>query len=109
MRSFRKWGIADKLEPLAANPKTFTIHRYSDGKVLAHEADWRGWQEDNFGSGVWDLHRADLQQALFEKAKELGVKFEFGIRIKELDCDNGTLKLAVSGLTINWSAISCRN
>lgn len=83
------------MEPLAANPKTFTIHRYSDGKVLAHEADWRGWMEDNFGSGVWDIHRADLQRAMFDKAKQLGVKFIFGVRIKSVDCDNATVKLAV--------------
>ncbi|KAK9896680.1 FAD/NAD(P)-binding domain-containing protein [Cystobasidium minutum MCA 4210] len=94
IRSFKKWGIAERLEPLAANPKTFTIHRYSDGKVLAHEADWRGWQEENFGSGVWDLHRADLQKALFDRANELGVKFEFGVRIKGVDCENGAVSLA---------------
>jgi salicylate hydroxylase len=96
VKTFKRWGIAEQLEPLAANPKTFTIHRYSDGKVLAHEADWRGWQEEHFGSGVWDIHRSDLQKALFAKAKELGVKFTFGVRIKEMDCENGSVKLAVS-------------
>ncbi|CAD6583072.1 MAG: hypothetical protein CYPHOPRED_002227 [Cyphobasidiales sp. Tagirdzhanova-0007] len=93
VRQFKRWGIDKVLEPLAAQPKYFHIIRYSDGKILAEEPDWRGWQEKRFGSGVWDLHRADMQLAMFKKAQNCGVKFKFGLWVENIDCEKATITL----------------
>ncbi|CAD6584231.1 MAG: hypothetical protein CYPHOPRED_002641 [Cyphobasidiales sp. Tagirdzhanova-0007] len=93
VRQFKRWGIDKELEPLAAQPRYFHIIRYSDGKVLAEEPDWRGWQEQRFGCGVWSLHRADMQMAMYRKAQECGVKFKFGAWVEDIDCENAVITL----------------
>ena len=41
----------------------------------------------------WDMHRADLQLAMFERAQELGVRFRFGARVTKFDFDGSKLSL----------------
>lgn len=88
------------MEPLAAQPAFFEVVRYSDGQVLAEDKGWRAWQEKAFGSGTWDLHRADLQMAMFRKAQQIGVEFKFGAIVDTIDCENAKIILQVISLMV---------
>lgn len=37
------------------------------------------------GANFWDIHRADLQLALFHHAELLGAKFRFGVLVENHD------------------------
>lgn len=45
---FKKWGLGESLGATAAEPIACVIHRYSDGRILAQEPDWKGWMESRF-------------------------------------------------------------
>ena len=42
-----------------------------------------------YGAPFANIHRVDLQKALYERARELGVNFRFGQQINEADINNG--------------------
>ena len=46
-----------------------------------------------YDAPFWDLHRVDLQVALFERAKELGVKVRLGARVAEIGFEKPSLHL----------------
>jgi len=46
-----------------------------------------------YKSPFWDMHRADLQIALFERAKELGVNFRLGALVTALDLETPSVTL----------------
>lgn len=86
-RLFRTWGVMDKLQKLAAEPTTLTVHRYSDGKILAREDDFNVHMRAKYGAPFIDLHRVDLQRVLAARAQELGVKLELGARVASVDLE----------------------
>ena len=45
------------------------------------------------GSPLWDLHRADMQIALWKRAEQAGVKFHFGTIVTSIDCANASVTL----------------
>lgn len=73
------------------------MHRYS-GKVLAREDDFNEKMRARYDAPFLDMHRVDLQLALYERAKELGVRFRLGERIEAVDPDAAELT-TVSGET----------
>lgn len=38
-----------------------------------------------YGAPFWDIHRADLQIAMYERAKNLGIKFRFSAQVESYD------------------------
>lgn len=38
-----------------------------------------------YGACYWDMHRADLQLAMFDRAESLGVRFRFGTTVTDVD------------------------
>lgn len=66
-------------------PTIVSVHRYT-GDVLAREEGFDQNIRKKYGDQApfVDLHRVDLQKGLFERATELGVKFVFGERVKEV-------------------------
>ena len=68
----------------AAEPTQLTVHRYS-GAVLAREVDFDKKIRRKYGVPFVDLHRGDLQQALYERAQQLGVKFHLNERVQNVD------------------------
>jgi 2-polyprenyl-6-methoxyphenol hydroxylase and related FAD-dependent oxidoreductases len=110
-RILKSWKLPASLWEAAAEPTKLTVHRYS-GEILAHE--------DNFDKNIWakynapfvDLHRVDLQQALYARAQDLGVTFHLNERVDHIDFDTtsvhtlagtqyrGDLIIAADGL---WS------
>ena len=72
-----------------AKPKCLNIRRYSDGKVLYGEQNFGMEMQQKYGAPFANIHRVDLQKALYERACQLGVDFRFGQRIAEADISNG--------------------
>lgn len=67
-----------------------TVHRYS-GKILACEPDFDKTIRSKYGAPFVDLHRVDLQQALYSRAINLGVKFHLNERVEIVDPTGPTL------------------
>lgn len=79
------------------------MHRYS-GQVLAHEKGFDKNIRGKYPAPFVDLHRVDLQQALFARAKQLGVKFHMNERVERIDFDTTTVYV-VSGNTYSSDLI----
>ncbi|KAB5518850.1 hypothetical protein GE09DRAFT_505178 [Coniochaeta sp. 2T2.1] len=112
------WQLPASLWESAAEPSTLTVHRY-DGSVLSHSPNFSEEIRARYGGAPFiDLHRVDLQQALYARAKELGVEFRLGSKVRSVDWQaarpsitletgervEGDLVIAADGL---WSA--CRS
>lgn len=67
-----------------AEPTDVFVHRYS-GEVLYHETDFHTRQRTKYGAPFVDVHRADLQQALYARALALGVAFSLDERVVDVD------------------------
>lgn len=61
------------------------MRRYDGQKLLGERQGFASEMLDKFGSYYWDMHRADLQLAMYERAKALGVQFQFGVLITEVN------------------------
>ncbi|KAJ8112226.1 hypothetical protein OPT61_g5366 [Boeremia exigua] len=71
-RILRAWGVDSLLSRTAAAtvPAVFSISRF-DGRSLACRNEYGDELEQRHGSPLWCLHRADLQRALADRAREL--------------------------------------
>lgn len=94
-RLLQYWNLPASLWDAAAEPTKVTVHRYS-GQVLAHESSFDRDIRAKYNAPFVDLHRVDLQQALYARAQELGVTFHLGERIERIEFDSTTV-FAVSG------------
>lgn len=116
-RLLQSWSLPPSLWSQAAEPTQLTVHRY-DGKILSHSPDFSKEIRARYNNAPFiDLHRVDLQQALYTRAKDLGVEFKLGSRVKTAEttspipsinfesgeCLTADLIIAADGL---WSA--CR-
>ncbi|EOD48813.1 putative fad binding domain protein [Neofusicoccum parvum UCRNP2] len=86
-RLLKGWGVYEKLQSQAVEPKSLLVHRYS-GKILAKEDEFDKHMKEKYGSPFSDVHRVDLQQALVARARELGVVLRLGQRVESLDLDS---------------------
>ncbi|KAK5676082.1 hypothetical protein LTS10_011372 [Elasticomyces elasticus] len=91
---FQHFGIYETLAPKAAEPGFLAVRRYSDGKLLSKTDDFNGDMRRKYGAPFWDLHRVDVQQALADRAKELGVRLQLGAKVTDLDFDKPSVTLA---------------
>ncbi|KAJ5492974.1 FAD-dependent monooxygenase OpS4 [Penicillium diatomitis] len=89
-RLLKQWQLRDSLWEAAAEPAKLTVHRYS-GEILAHDDAFDKGIRTKYNAPFIDLHRVDLQQALFERAQELGVTFHLGERIARVDFETTTV------------------
>ncbi|KAK4947785.1 hypothetical protein LTR10_013293 [Elasticomyces elasticus] len=83
-RLLRRWGLEAEVEAVAAEPTLLAVHRYSNGKILAEERDFDKKMRTKYDAPFLDMHRADLQKILFNKALSLGVRVELGVRISKV-------------------------
>lgn len=90
---FSQWGIFETLEPKAAEPTSLSVRRYSDGRILSQTVHFDADMRNKYGAPFWDLHRVDLQEALYNRAKQLGVKVRLGARVADVDFDVPLLRL----------------
>lgn len=47
-----------------------------------------------YKSPFWDMHRADLQIGMYERAKELGVEFKFGALVTSTELETPSVTLS---------------
>ncbi|KAH8902077.1 FAD/NAD(P)-binding domain-containing protein [Coniochaeta sp. PMI_546] len=111
------WRLPESLWASAAEPTTLTVHRY-DGTVLSHSPEFNKDIRRRYRAPFIDLHRVDLQQALYARALSLNVTFRLGSKVKTVESHSATpsitlesgekvsadLVIAADGL---WSA--CRS
>ncbi|KAJ5683988.1 uncharacterized protein N7477_000333 [Penicillium maclennaniae] len=102
-RLLKYWELSASLWEAAAEPTKLTVHRYS-GQVLAHDSNFDKNIRAKYDAPFVDLHRGDLQLALFARAKDLGVTFHFGERIERIDFDT-TVVHSVAGKTFSGDLI----
>lgn len=57
------------------------------------EKDFNHKMRRKYGAPFWDLHRGDLQVALVERAKELGVKVQLASKMVDVDFEHSSLRL----------------
>ncbi|OTB06016.1 hypothetical protein M426DRAFT_10152 [Hypoxylon sp. CI-4A] len=85
----QRWGLQDSLWESAAKPSSISFRRYSGEELLVEEKDWDKTTQAKYGAPFVELHRIDFQTALYTRAKELGVQFRFGTRIRQVDFETG--------------------
>ena len=112
---FKRWKIDEDIQELAAEPTALTVHRYSDGKVLASDPHFDINIRKKYNAPFIDMHRVDLQHCLVRRARELGVQIQLDARVSNIDFEktevhtasdktySGDLIVAADGL---WS--KCR-
>ncbi|KAF2484884.1 salicylate hydroxylase [Neohortaea acidophila] len=84
-RLLEAWGLGPDIEAMGAEPTKLTVHRYRDGRILAQESDFDKNMRRKYGAPFVDMHRADLQQLLYKKARSLGIKVRLGSRVSQIE------------------------
>ena len=69
------------------------IRRYSDGKILSRTDNFHDEMRRKYDAPFWDLHRVDVQVALVERARSLGVKVRLGAKVVDIDFHAPSLRL----------------
>lgn len=90
---FQQLGVYDVLEPKAAEPTFLQVRRYSDGMILSRTDDFNLDMRKKYDAPFWDLHRVDVQVALFNRAKELGVNVNLAAKVADVSFEELALKL----------------
>lgn len=85
-RIVQQWGVSDNFWKAAAEPTELLVHRYS-GEVLAMEHEFNKNIRAKYGAPFLGSHRVDLQLALYDRAREIGVQFDLGERVSFIDFD----------------------
>lgn len=90
-RLFKHWGLKESLWKDAVEPTTLTVHRYT-GDILAHDAAFDRRIRTRYGNHApfVDLHRVDLQRAMVERAREVGVRVLLAERVVDISDHLGT-------------------
>ncbi|KAJ5412445.1 uncharacterized protein N7487_006804 [Penicillium crustosum] len=90
-RVLNKWGLTPALEKVAFQSAHLSIRRWKDNSELSFNLNnpsstWiYGWPQ-------WQVYRPDLQQALYERVKQLpNVSVLFGRSVKSVDHETGTV------------------
>ncbi|KAH7325625.1 FAD binding domain-containing protein [Stachybotrys elegans] len=104
-RILAQWGLLEKLAPCAAAPESLTILRYDGSRILSHESGWQKKMTSAYNAPFWNVHRADLQSAMLQKARELGVKICTGARVQDIDFDCAYVVLADTKEVVRGDAI----
>ncbi|KAF4767876.1 hypothetical protein N7455_000253 [Penicillium solitum] len=93
-RVLNKWGLTPALEKVAFQSSHLSIRRWKDNAELSFNLNnpsstWiYGWPQ-------WQIYRPDLQQALYERVKQLpNVSVLFGRSVKSVDHETGTVHTA---------------
>ncbi|KAF2090384.1 FAD/NAD(P)-binding domain-containing protein [Saccharata proteae CBS 121410] len=86
-RLLQAWGVYDVLKTQASEPAHVTVHGYT-GKTLAKQENYDVQMRTKYGAPFADLHRMDLQHALVQRAKTLGVKLLLNQKVVSLDLES---------------------
>ncbi|KAF2767126.1 FAD/NAD(P)-binding domain-containing protein [Teratosphaeria nubilosa] len=86
-RVLRRWGLEERLVPKATCPATTQMLDWKGNEMS--QMDF-GTAVREYGSPFWDFHRADLHQALLERAVELGATIQVNSRVEDVHCGEHT-------------------
>ncbi|KAI1208281.1 FAD binding domain protein [Annulohypoxylon truncatum] len=84
-RLFHHWGVYDELSTKAAIPTYLAVRRYDGTRLLSYEEHFQKKVLERYNAPFWDIHRADLQEALVNRAKFLGVEIRLGADVQHVD------------------------
>ncbi|KAI1087807.1 FAD binding domain protein [Rostrohypoxylon terebratum] len=90
-RLFHHWNIYDELSSKAAIPSYLAIRRYDGTQLLSIEEDFQKTVLERYKAPFWDIHRADLQEAMVNRAKSLGVEILLGADVQHVDFKTATV------------------
>ncbi|KAH6893371.1 FAD binding domain-containing protein [Thelonectria olida] len=85
-RLLQQWGLPERLWETAAEPTYLAVHSYT-GSILAMEEQFNKRMREKYGAPFIDIHRVDLQLCMYDRARELGVKFHLGQKVEAIDFD----------------------
>ncbi|KAH7079392.1 salicylate hydroxylase-like protein [Paraphoma chrysanthemicola] len=88
-RLLQTWGVYDTVRDRVCEPVDLTVYNYQ-GKVLAHEANFDQNIRRKYNAPFSDCHRVDLQQALVERARALGVDVVLNAKVSKIDFGTGS-------------------
>ncbi|KAF2170958.1 hypothetical protein M409DRAFT_51198 [Zasmidium cellare ATCC 36951] len=77
-----QWGLGPRLARLATIPEQVTMLGWKGNVLTTHDFPATARE---YGAPFWDFHRADLHEALLERAQELGVTFQTNSRVVNVD------------------------
>lgn len=94
LRVLQDLGVYDTLRAKSVLVQAIILKDYATGNAL-HTQDLRE-VEEKYKAPVLTAHRAHVRQVLFDKATEVGVRFEFGCTAaaREIDLVKGTVNLS---------------
>jgi len=103
---FKKWAIYDSLLPTATFPVSLTVRRYDGSRILAHEDDLQRQVQERYGNPFWGLHRVDLQRAMLDRCRELGMRVRLGARVASVDFESPSVRF-LDGSVLRCDVVVC--
>ncbi|XXG95714.1 hypothetical protein Hte_001984 [Hypoxylon texense] len=103
-RLFHHWGVFDELSVKAAVPSYLAVRRYDGTRLLAYEDDFQKKMDDRYGAPFWDIHRADLQEALVRRAQSLGVDIRLDADVQHVDFERASVT-TLDGQTVQGDVV----
>lgn len=91
-RILLKLGLGPYLESKTAEPEAIRIRRWNNGSILS-TTTLKGDFRKQFGAPYYVVHRAGLQDALYQCARDLGVEVRLGSGILEYEDAGGRVVL----------------
>ena len=77
VKVLRKLGVEEELIKFATNPERILIRSAENDKFIS-QIKLGSFALSRYSAGFYQIHRSDLINILYQKAKELGVKIYFG-------------------------------
>lgn len=94
-RLLLKWGINRYLHGKVNVPEAIRMRRWENGELIGLTRLGATFREE-FGAPYWVVHRANLQIALYELAKDLGVNVKVGNGVKGYEEDTPRFQITPS-------------
>ncbi|TKA56907.1 hypothetical protein B0A53_01308 [Rhodotorula sp. CCFEE 5036] len=90
-RVLSHFGVFDRLKAQAVRLEGANVRRYSDNEII-NSTSFASLEKE-FGAPTYVVHRADLHQALLDRALELGATLQTNAHVENVDFDKTLLKL----------------
>ena len=72
-------------------PEKLQIRRWEDGRILS-TSDMSQYAH-HFGTPLMQVHRGDLHEMLYKRARDLGVAFQLGSKVVDYDTERPSIRL----------------
>ncbi|KAH9207896.1 hypothetical protein DL95DRAFT_373775 [Leptodontidium sp. 2 PMI_412] len=84
-------GLRKPLDACGIHMRRTVFKKWDDGAVLSETTYLDA--EEKLGAPLWQVHRADLHDALLAKAKSVGVNIRMGARVKKFNPEEPSVLL----------------